>query len=294
MTKPSSQNLAITCASGSFKGAFANGVLSAFEVASIRANAYWAASSSVFPCAIAAMGRVKEASVSWWLKALQVLKQPGSGMSQMVLQSIADLVSLGLNRLCEPGNPQFFIATSAVITREAAEQTQGSQSKRLGRRLLVSAGRKDRTWVDEHLQLALFNSADTSGKLRLDAKNFEEVAYASTRMLHAWNIPAWIAGHPYVDASYTCSCPAVEMAERGYKEVIAIATEPGILYHDLFQIEEIPSNFQGVPIHIIQPDFDLKELGVDFTDATAEWLLAVYQHGEEKGKEFLAKWLKTT
>jgi hypothetical protein len=30
----------------------------------------------------------------------------------------------------------------------------------------------------------------------------------------------------YIDASYTCQCPAVDMAERGFDAVLAIATEP--------------------------------------------------------------------
>ena len=47
-------------------------------------------------------------------------------------------------------------------------------------------------------------------------------------------------------------------------------------------------NYKGANIHTIQPDVDPKELGVDFTDATVEGLVAVYRHGEEKGKEFIA------
>lgn len=43
------KSLAIACASGSFKGAFAHGVLSALEANGIFANAYAAASSSVIP-----------------------------------------------------------------------------------------------------------------------------------------------------------------------------------------------------------------------------------------------------
>lgn len=290
MSQASSRSLAIACASGSFKGAFVSGVLSAFEINGILAKAYASASASVLPCALAAIGKASDIGVKYWQKGLQALKQTSNGMSQMVLQSIADLGPLIRNELFRPESSQLFIATSAVITPEAAEQTQGSQAKRLGRRLLVSAGRKDRSWVDEHLQLALFNSVDSSRELRLDVNNFDEVAYASTRMLHAWDIPAWIAARPYVDASYTCLCPAVEMAERGYSEVIAIATEPGVIYRDLFQTEQIPTSFKGVPIHIIQPDVDPKELGVDFTDATEEGLFAVYRHGEEKGREFLTNW----
>ncbi len=146
--------------------------------------------------------------------------------------------------------------------------------------------------MDENLQLALFSSRGAIGEQYLDTSNFDEVAYTSSRMLHAWEFPAWIAGQPYVDASYTCLCPAMEMVEQGYQEIIAIATEPGTLYRDMFQLEPIPENYKGVPIHIIRPDVDLKEYGVDFTDATPEGLSTVYQHGEDKGREFIVKWME--
>jgi hypothetical protein len=77
------------------------------------------------------------------------------------------------------------------------------------------------------------------------------------------------------------------MVEQGYQEVVAIANEPGTLYRDMFQLEAISTHYQGVPIHIIRPDVDLKELGVNFTSATEEGLFAVYRHGEEKGREFI-------
>lgn len=43
------ETLAIASAAGGFKGVFAHGVLSAFEAAGIRAGAYAATSSTVFP-----------------------------------------------------------------------------------------------------------------------------------------------------------------------------------------------------------------------------------------------------
>ncbi len=275
---------AIACASGSFKGAFAHGVLSALEAAGVRADAYAAASSSVIPTAWAAIGKATELGVDYWLAGLQVLKQPNVGMSQIVLGGIAHFSPD--KQLFEPETPEYFVATSAVITPEAAGETQGEKARRLGRRLLVSAGKKDRSWVDEHLQLAVFGTK-LGGELHLDASNFDEVAYASSRMLHGWDIPAWIGTKPYIDASYTCLCPAMKMIEQGYQEVVAIANEPGTFYQDMFQLEAIPDSYKGASIHIIQPDVDPKEFGVNFTDATEEGLFAVYRHGEEKGREFI-------
>jgi hypothetical protein len=58
----------------------------------------------------------------------------------------------------------------------------------------------------------------------------------------------------------------------------------------MFHIEPIPAHSHGVPIHIIRPDVHLKELGVDFTKATPDGLVAVYRHGRDKGSEFIRKW----
>ena len=285
----SNNSVAIACASGGFKAIFVHGVLSAFEEANIKANAYASASASVMPSAWAAIGKARESGVNYWLEGLKVYHQT-KNMSQVCLGSVSYFNARGGERLFDLDRPNldFYIATSKVTTREAAEQTQSKQAKRLGKKLLISAAKGDRSWVDKHLKLNLFSIAKKDDIVLLDRNNFAEVAYASTRMLHAWDIPAWIDEKPYIDASYTCACPAIEMVEQGYQSVIAIATEPGDLYRDLFQQEIIPNQYKQVPIRQIQPDIDLKELGVDFFQTTPEGLAAVYQHGLEKGKEFLA------
>jgi hypothetical protein len=45
-----------------------------------------------------------------------------------------------------------------------------------------------------------------------------------------------------------------------------------------------------VPIYVVRPGIDLKEIGVDYTECSDEGLLAVFRHGEEMGREFLAQW----
>jgi hypothetical protein len=280
-------SLAIACSSGTLKGVFVHGVLSAFETAGgIRAHAYAGVSSSVLSTASAAVGRSAEIGVGYWLEALRALKQPGHSMSKVVLQSISEYGPMLRSLLFKPGNPRFFIGASAVSV-EAAKQTQGMEAKRLGRRLLLSATRGERDWVDKHLTLHLFDSAAPDRDLRLTAENFDAVAYASTRMLHAWEIPAWVGKQAYVDGSYTCACPAVEMAQRGYNKVVAMATEPGPLYRDIFRTDPVPDQWGAVPIFVVRPDVDPQELGVNFTNATEDGLFAVYRHGEEKGREFL-------
>ena len=280
-------SVAIACSSGGFKAVFVHGVLSAFEEANFKANAYASASASVIPSAWAAIGKARESGVNYWHEGIKVLHRT-KNMSQVCLGGISYFNARGGNRLFDLKRTNFYIATSAVTTKEAAEQTQSKQARRLGRKLLISAAKGERSWVDEHLQPAIFGTANQNN-LALNSDNFRAVTYASTRMLHAWELPAWIDRQPYIDASYTCICPALAMVDRGYQEVIAIATEPGNLYRDLFQQEIIPNQYQQVPIHHIKPDVDLKKLGVDVFQATPEGLSTVYQHGFDKGKEFLTQ-----
>ena len=278
-------SFAIACASGGFKAIFVHGVLSAFESV-IKADAYAAASASTMPSAWAAIGKARESGMDYWLEGLKVYHET-KNMSLVCLGGVDYFNDRGGEQLFDPDRPNLYIATSKVITEEAATQTQGKQAKRLGKKLLIAAAKDDRSWVDKHLKLSIF-STGRQDDTAIDSDNFAEVVYASTRMLHAWEIPAWINQQPYIDASYTCVCPAIEMVDRGYQSVIAIATEPE-LYRDLFQQEVIPDRYKGVKIDRIKPDIDLKELGVDFFQATPEGLSAVYQHGLDKGREFLAK-----
>ncbi|MBW4534823.1 MAG: hypothetical protein KME09_12890 [Pleurocapsa minor HA4230-MV1] len=286
MSKINHNSMAIACASGGFKAIFVHGVLSAFEEANLKANAYAAASGSVISSAWAAIGKARESGMNYWLEGLKVHHQTKS-MSQVCLGGISYFCARGGQQLFTSNSANFYIATSAVTSEEAAEQTQGKQARRLGKKLLVSATKKDRSWVNKHLKIELFGSA-RKGNLALNQNNFREVSYASSRMLHIYDTPAWINNQPYVDASYTCICPALEMVEQGYQTVIAIATEAGNFYRDLFQSQVIPTQYQQVPIRIIQPNINPKDMGVDVFQATPEGIAAVYQHGLDKGKAFLA------
>jgi hypothetical protein len=282
------RRLAIACAAGGFKGAFVHGVLSAFEEAGLRADAYGASSASVASTAFAAVGIAREVGVAYWLHARGVLDQPGHGMSQVVLECVRRYAPLVRAPLFAPETPRLVITASEVISPEAAALTQGTGASGLGRRLLVAAGRADRTWAAQHLRLRLFDRHAPPGAARLHQENFDEVAYASARMLHGWDVPAWVEGRPFVDAAYTCICPAVELAELGYGEVIAVATEPAPLWRDLFSHEPLPDQHGRTPIRLIAPAYNPRELGVDFASAGEDGLLTVYQHGEAQGRAFLA------
>jgi hypothetical protein len=134
----------------------------------------------------------------------------------------------------------------------------------------------------------VFDSHAPDGEFQLNTSNFDEVAYASTRMLHAWDIPAWIYGKPFVDASYTCLCPAIELAELGYGEVVAIAAETGPLRRDLFGGDPMPQHWGATSLDAIKPERDPREFGVDFAAASDDGLLAIYRQGEEQGRSYLA------
>ena len=284
------KSLAIATPVGSFKGAFAHGVLTALEAAGIVADAYAAASSSVIPASWAAIGQASNLGVDYWLAGLAALERPQQNMSKIVQRGIRVFSKELRQQLYQPQTPTLFIATNAVITATAAAHTQTHLAQDLGKQLLRASVRQDRSWVDANLRLTLFSTHHPEPQHQITPTNFPAVAYASSRIMHAWEIPAWIDGQPYVDAAYTCLCPALAMVAAGYQQTIAIANEPGTMYRDMFHIDAVPTHAQGVPIHIIRPDFPLKELGVDFTKATPEGLVAVYRHGRDQGAKYVKQW----
>ena len=168
----------------------------------------------------------------------------------------------------------------------AAEEKQGYDARRLGRRLLVAAGRGDRQWVLDNLEAVLFDSAGDHGA-PLTPENLAAAICASTRMLHAWSVPAFVDGAPFVDGSYLLACPAVEMAALGHRRIIAVGTRPGPVPLDLVGDRTAPDEADGVPIETIVPELDPAVLGVEATSADAAALADLYDHGREKGKDFL-------
>jgi hypothetical protein len=284
------KSLAIATPVGSFKGAFAHGVLTGLEQAGIVADAYASASSSVIPASWAAIGQASKLGVDYWLAGLSALQQPEANMSKVVQRGIRIFSKHLRQHLYQPHTPTLYIATNAVINPIAAAETQSHLAQDLGKRLLRASVSKDRSWVDANLRFTLFSTHAQASHHSITPNNFPAVAYASSRIMHAWELPAWIDGKPYVDAAYTCLCPAMAMATAGYQQTIAITNEPGTMYQDMFHIDPVPTHSHNVPIHIIRPDVQLKELGVDFTRATPDGLIAVYQHGLAKGSAFARQW----
>jgi hypothetical protein len=284
------KSLAIATPVGSFKGAFAHGVLTALEKSGIRADAYAAASSSVIPASWAALGWSAELGSRYWLAGWEALQLPNQNMSKVMQRGIRSFSRHLLPQLLAPTTPKLYIATNAVVTAEAIELTQGDRAQALGKKLMRDSAVQDRSWVDQHLSLQLFSTHSQNSQYTITNHNYPAVAYASSRIMHAWDLPAWIEGQPFVDAAYTCLCPALAMAEAGYQEVIAVSNEPGPLYQDMFHLDAVPNSWYGSKIHIIRPQVHLKELGVDFTKASPAGLVRAYQYGQECGIGFVEKW----
>ncbi|MEE1816863.1 hypothetical protein PUR59_17810 [Streptomyces sp. SP18ES09] len=294
--------IGIAIASGMLKGVFGHGVLSAFEERGLRAQVYGTSSSAVLSGGLAAVGRARATGVAYWHQA--AAGAAGKGMSQVVLSSIEEYGPTLRDGLFRAGAPEFLLATSRVTNPAAAEITQGPGAKELGRQLLRNIFKGDRTWVEENLAAEVFSSyADASsdaadgahadadargGRPRLTPENFDAVSYASTRMMHAWSVPAEVGGEAYVDASYTCACPAREVAATGVSELIVIGADPFPVFRDIYASEEIVdgSTLDGATVRVIRPEDDLKVLGVDYAAASPEGLTGAYELGLAAGHGF--------
>lgn len=276
--------LGIACASGSAKGVFIHGVLSAFDRCGLVADIYAASSSSTIPAAFAAAHRLPLLNeTEYWKNVRSRYVETSFDMGTAVKDGIRTVLPAIEDALFDHNASRFAVAVSAVTKPEAAELTQGDGARRLGRRLMLSIRNRDNSWARENLSGELFDTQAQSTELQLTPTNLSEVLYATTRMLHAWKDPAWIEERPYIDASYTCVIPAIELAELGMDTVIAISPEPGPVYRDFFRTETVPESWVGTTIHFIQPAVDLSELGVDYLKASDEGLEAAYELGRQAG-----------
>lgn len=285
---------AVACGGTGFRAAFVHGALTALESHGFRAAAYAGSSMAALVATCAAAGEAEKAGATFWLRGLDVLQLPGNGMSDLVLDRIAEMAPIVTGALFQPDSPRLCIATTAVHTIAGAIETQGARAGALGRRLLVHAGRHDRSWAGEHLTAHIWDTGAAERSHRLTGDNLDQVLYASTRLLHGWTIPAEVDGAPFVDAVYTCACPALEMSALAYRDVIAITSDPGPIYRDIFRTQAIPEMSWRSRIRIIRPTMDPKTLGVDETSAAEKGLMALFDHGLDRGLQFVAEQIEAT
>jgi len=278
--------IAVACASGSAKGVFVHGVLSGLQEQGAPIEAYAAASSSTIPAAFAAAGKLADLrGVAHWHRGAGELRERGD-VAEIVKRGIAEVLPALRETLFLPSAKRFVLAASHVTTQQAAETTQASGAKRLGVDQLRAMRNRDTSWADANLACHLFDTRPGAGTRALNLQNLADALYATTRMLHAWKAPGWIDGSPYVDASYTCMCPAIEIADLGYDAVVAVSPEAGPFYRDLYQTRTIAPVWKGARIAFIQPDFDLKGIGVDYLSAQPEGLQKAYDMGRKAGLGF--------
>lgn len=279
--------LGIACASGSAKGVFIHGVLSSFEELGLRADMYAASSSSSIPAAFAASHRLPMLNGAEYWKKVGSQLENGTDVSTAVKNGIRTVLPILEDLLFDEGASRFAVAVSAVVRKEAAVLTQGDAARKLGQRLMLSIRNRDNSWARENLTCMLFDSRSDAAGFQLNSANLAEVLYATTRMLHAWKDPALIDGRPYIDASYTCVTPAIELSDLGMSQVIAISPETGPMYRDFFQAEVIPESWNETTIHYIQPELNLSDLGVNYLKASDEGLEAAYELGRRAGVAFV-------
>jgi hypothetical protein len=275
--------IAVACASGSAKGVFVHGVLSAFQERGVPVEAYAASSSATIPAAFAAAGALADLEgAAHWQRGAEKLREL-KDVTEMVKWGIAEVCPALKGSLFVPTATRFILAASHVASAEAAETTQGSGAKRLGLDQLRAMKMKDLSWADANLACHLFDTMPVAATKVLGEANLADALYATTRMLHAWKAPGWIDGEPYIDASYTCMCPAIELAELGYERVVAVSPETGPFYRDIYQARTIPAEWKGARLLFIQPDLDLKEIGVDYLSAQANGLQRAFDLGRTAG-----------
>lgn len=278
--------IAISCTSGGYKNVFTQGVLKAFEERNIRADAYAACSSSALIAAFAAFEKVGTLDLTFWKEGFEISQKEGNTQSQAMLYSIGQTASEIKKNLWSRFSSRLLIATSFVKSVEASSMTQTEQAKRLGQKLVMDSLRRRPEWKDQHLELRVFDTRPVANTKPLTDRNFEEVAYATTRVLHAWDVPAFIEGEPYIDGCYTCISPVLPLAGLGYEKIICITNEHDKTYLDLFSSMAIPDKVGNSVVDFIKPEENLKDLGVDYFSFTGDGLDRAYRQGYKRGMEF--------
>ena len=280
------KDTAITASSGGYKGVFIHGVLSLFEKEDFLAEAYGSCSSSALVAALANIKKVNTVSISIWNEGNEITKIPGNSQSNAQLFGIKKLLPVLESNLFDSSR-RFLVSTSFVKTKEAAVETQSEKSRHLGLKLLIEAAKNITTWRDNNLEHHLFDTFKDNKTRQITRENLKDVLYATTRMLHAWHIAAYINGKPYIDGSYTSICPVIPVVELGYKKIICITTEHDKTKFDLFSDNYIPEIINDTKITFIKPDYNLVDIGVDFTKTSEMGLEKAFQHGVEKAKDFI-------
>jgi predicted acylesterase/phospholipase RssA len=273
--------LGIACESGGFRCVFVHGVLAGLERRGLRADVYAAVSASAMPAALAAVGRAADVGFRYWRDLRAARYAEGAGMAEMVLSGIERYAPLVESHLSRKESSRLVIVASEVIDSAVAQQTQGSLASRVGREQLLAMARGDDSWARANLRTTLFDTASPIASDQLTIPRFRSVAYATSRMLHAWRVSAEVDSRPFIDGSYTDGCPVAALRALGCGRVLAIGTAHDQLYTNLYRTDRIEATDS---VSIIRPPEDSKLQGVDFTNASVEGLEVVFNWGLRAGE----------
>lgn len=278
---------AIVGASGSFKGVFVQGVLKAFEKQKFYADAYASASSSSIPIALASIkSLISFDDLIYWKRMYSFYRNNGMDIAQAMLNEIASIAPQLKEKLLN-SDKELLISLSEVISQEAAELTQSDKARLLGKELLIATKRGNNAWAKENLKQIFASTQAKLNDIQLTELNLDSVLYATTRMMHAWKYPAEVDNRPMIDASYTCSCAAVEMLDRGFDNVIAIVPKTGKIPHNFFNTYFLNDHPKAHQIEIIQPHVDLKTIGLDYLKVKEGAFEIGFKMGVNAGNNFV-------
>jgi predicted acylesterase/phospholipase RssA len=147
-------DLAIVISSGTLKGVYGQGVLSALEERGVTPAAWGCASSSVVSACFAAVGKSRELGLEYWKRTAK--QSQGGGMSRVVKGSIQEYGQMFKDSLFTGEAPRMLIAVSYVNNPAAREITQTSKAKLQAKRILLDLYRGNTEWVDQNLTQVIF------------------------------------------------------------------------------------------------------------------------------------------
>ncbi|MFA8450280.1 MAG: hypothetical protein ACEPOW_06275 [Bacteroidales bacterium] len=275
--------LGVASMSGSFKSIFVHGVLKGLGEQLQKIDVFAACSSSCIPMAYASCNELEKISLDYWIQCAK-FKREGRSMSFVSKWSIKTMMSDLSEMLFDYDNPLLLISVSRVINEQAKLLTQTDQASRLGRKLLLDAAKNIEEWTKENLISEVYSRSDYFGK-KYTPENIQDVFYSSSRMLHAWPEAGAIDGQAYIDGCYTEFCPITPLQNINCERVVAILTEPIPVKKNLTSSLPLIGKYMEHKTKIISPDFDLKEIGVDFASVSDDGLRIAFELGLEKGRQ---------
>ncbi len=260
---------AIACGAGGFASAFTHGVLEVFEEQGFYAEGY-AASSSLVP--VVALAAVRSLGVTGGLHLWQGLFHAG-GSNEREMEEVARLLNSVMPRLrrtlFRPSSPSFTAVASVAVDDTDLMDPARSESYR-------------------RMRPIFFDTKSVNPSVRLTPSNLFDICMLSAIALQRSRAGRFVDGLLCFDSSLSCTTPAVQLARRGFSQVVAISNSIETSEEGR---EQLPSQFHGVPIFQLRLDSGQLPVGFQLSGAaphlTAEQIAAIYDAGRMKALAFL-------